>query len=546
MDRVLFAPPELPPLPPDVARDTERYSAWAREREAERARRPSAPHLELALVMLVRREDPAAISRTVERLRDQTSRRWSLTAVAESSRAPEVRAVVRGALPRRFGRRISVIDAPDGTTAAGLLDRALAARAGSPVALIFPGDVWAPDAVAVLGAALTPDTVAYADEDVLADDGAYEGPRLKPDWSPDFQRSYGYVGRPLALGASVAASVRGLGVAETQPIDRSCASSAGAAARRVLHVPEVLCHRSSPPPPAPIVAANSDVPTDTSVSIIVPFRDQPRFLRTCVDSVRAHSDGLRVELVLVDNGTTDPETCTLVERLADQTDVRVVRDARPFNWAELSNAGAQASNGDVLLFLNNDIEARRSGWLSALCAHALRPDVGAVGARLLYPDGRLQHCGVVVGLGGAAGHPLVGLPGTAPGYLDMAVATRECSAVTGACLATRRAVFEELNGFDESLGVDLNDVDFCLRAGTRGYRTLYEPAAELVHYESPSRGTAGGVGDLVRFIERWKGYITDGDRYLNPNLTRADPSCRLAGVREKEAWDQWYSTIATW
>ena len=546
MDRVLFAPPELPPLPPDVAQDTERYSAWVCAREAERIRRRPGAHLDLALIMLVTGDAAADIRRTIEGLRGQTSRRWTLTVAVAATRADEVGAIVRGTLRRAGARRTTVLGAPDGTTAAGLLDVALAARAGSGIALVFPGDVWAPDAVALLGAALAPDAMVYADEDVITDTGAYAGPRLKPGWSADFQLSSGYVGRPLAFGGAVAEAVRGLNVTDAAELERACASVAGATARRVRHLPEVLCHRSSPPSLPRIVATQTDVAAGTSVSIVIPFRDQPRFLRTCVDSVRATSDDLAVELVLVDNGTTDPETRTLVEVLAGEQDVRVVRDPRPFNWAQLSNAGAQAAHGDVLLFLNNDIEARRPGWLSALCAHACRPDVGAVGARLLYPDGRLQHCGVVVGLGGAAGHPLVGLPEHAHGYLNMAVATRECSAVTGACLATRRAVFDELQGFDESLGVDLNDVDYCLRAGAQGYRTLYAPTAELVHYESPSRGTAGGVGDLVRFIERWNGYITEGDRFLNPHLTRADPSCALAGLHEREAWNQWYSTIVAW
>ena len=197
------------------------------------------------------------------------------------------------------------------------------------------------------------------------------------------------------------------------------------------------------------------------------------------------------------------------------------------------------------MFLNNDIEAPAKDWLSALIAHALRPDVAAVGARLLYPDRRLQHCGLVVGLTGAAGHPLAGLPEDAVGYLNMATVTRECSAVTGACLATRREVFENLGGFDETLGIDLNDVDFCLRAGVEGYRTIYEPAAELIHYESPSRGTAGGVGDVLRFIDRWKDYIAQGDRYFNRHLTRADPSCGLASLEEEDAWNRWYSTLTT-
>jgi GT2 family glycosyltransferase len=125
----------------------------------------------------------------------------------------------------------------------------------------------------------------------------------------------------------------------------------------------------------------------------------------------------------------------------------------------------------------------------------------------------------------------------------MATAARECSAVTGACLATRRAIFEQLGGFDETLGVDLNDVDYCLRASAAGLRTLYEPAAELIHHESPSRGTAGGVGDVLKFVDRWKRYISAGDRYFNPHLTRADPSCGLAHPGEEDDWNRWYATL---
>ena len=140
-----------------------------------------------------------------------------------------------------------------------------------------------------------------------------------------------------------------------------------------------------------------------------------------------------------------------------------MHDPRPFNWAALNNAAAVSARGEVLVFLNNDIEARSAGWLDALVAQALRPSAGAVGARLLYPAGRVQHAGVVVGLGGAAGHALAGLPGDRPGYLGMAVLTRDVSSVTGACLATRREVFDRLGGFDEALGLDLNDIDYCLR-----------------------------------------------------------------------------------
>ncbi len=515
--------------------------------------------------------EPAAIRRTLQSVRRQRGG-WSLTVVTPEDRLPEIRALVHAGTALRNRRRVRVLGAGGPGTERELLGIGIEAGQGLPRALLFPGDVWAPDAVAQLSAALTPANVVYADEDELADDGLWTAPRLKPDFSPDFLLTSAYIGRPLAMGAEVADHLPRLVASGGAALEHECALAATAAAATVVHIPEVLCHRTEAAVPAVespsvrhVVEAlrrrkdDADVmtgagshgyrivrtaPSDLPVSILIPFRDEPRLLRACVDSIAATtSEHANVELVLIDNGSSDPETLTLVERLEERPDVHVLTDPRPFNWAALNNAGAREARGDVLLFLNNDIEAHRSGWLSALCAQALREDVGAAGARLLYPDRRLQHCGLVLGLTGAAGHVLAGLPEHDPGYLHMAALTRECSAVTGACLATRRAVFEALGGFDETLGVDLNDVDYCLRAARNGLRTIYEPAAELIHHESPSRGTAGGVGDVVQFIDRWKGYIAEGDRYLNRHLTRADPSCRLAGQGEKDDWNRWYATL---
>jgi GT2 family glycosyltransferase len=442
------------------------------------------------------------------------------------------------------------------------------------LALVFPGDVWARDAVKLLGASLTPNGIVYADEDVLAADGTYGSPRLKPDYSPDLLLASSYIGAPLAIGPNVTGQLERPTGTSPGAIEHELAIAASEVADSVHHVAEVLCHRSpwdaaelgTPAAAEQVRAAlkrrmdDGEVgagsipgtyrivrpsPADKSVSVLVPFRDQPRFLRTCVDSVTNTSQGDNVEFVLIDNGSTDPEVLTLLERLDARADVRVVADPRPFNWAALNNAAARIASGDVLLFLNNDIEALTPGWLNALVGHAYRPDVAAVGARLVYPDRRLQHCGVVVGLIGAAGHPLIGLREGEPGYMNMAVVTHECSAVTGACMATRHEVFDSLHGFDEALGVDLNDVDYCLRGHAAGYRTVYEPGAELIHHESPSRGTAGGAADILKFVERWQNYISAGDPYLNKNLTRSNASCGLASSEEKERWTQWYSTLGS-
>jgi O-antigen biosynthesis protein len=572
VERVLYAPRALPPLPPDVSQDPGPYAAWAPHHEEQRARRGRGTRRSnLRLVLPVADADPAAVLRTLQSVRRQRGG-WSLTVVAAEDRAPEIRSLVHSATALRDRRRVRLVAAGGAGSERDLLGVGIEASRGLPRALLFPGDVWAPDAVALLSASLTPTNVVYADEDELEADGTWGAPRFKPDFSPEFLLSSAYVGRPFAMGAEVADHLPRLVASGTTALEHECALAATEVADEVIHIPEVLCHRSGGTEqrtgPASIrhlqaaLVRRADeaavvvgprpgdyrivraARTGVSVSILIPFRDEPRLLRTCVDSIAATTRmHARVELVLIDNGSTDPETLTLVERLGDSPDARVLTDPRPFNWAALNNAAAREAQGDILLFLNNDIEAHRSGWLAPLCAQALRPDVGVAGARLLYPDRRLQHCGLVVGLTGAAGHVLGGLDEDEPGYLDMATAARECSAVTGACLATRREVFELLGGFDETLGVDLNDVDYCLRAGAQGLRTVYEPAAELIHHESPSRGTAGGVGDVVEFLDRWKEYISHGDRYLNPHLTRADPSCGLARPGEEDDWNRWYATV---
>jgi len=162
---------------------------------------------------------------------------------------------------------------------------------------------------------------------------------------------------------------------------------------------------------------------------------------------------------------------------------------------------------------------------------------------LLYPDGTIQHAGVVVGIGLGATHVQQGITGDKPGYLSLTTITRDVSAVTGACLMTPRAAFEAVGGFDANLPIAFNDIDYCLRMHRSGLRTLYEPAAELVHHESPSRGTAGDVSDIVRFVERWKASIIAGDPYLNPHLTRIDSSCALRGPGEEEWWQRWHDSL---
>lgn len=569
MQRVLFAPRTLPQLRPDVAQDPRAYDTWIRQREATRRTGRAAPpqHRVLHVVMVIDSQPPAHTLDSLRSLVAQTSSHWRLTIACRHQWRPHIEELTAAS---QIGGMVDVQGRHEAAEFEELFTAGLESAHGEDVAFISPGDVWAKDAVVQLASALPRNGVAYADEDCIDDEGNHVLPRLKPAFSPEYLLHADYVGRPLAISSAVAARLPAGSAAVDQARDHDLALRACEVADTVRHIPEVLCHRRIPPSPAPadspgstdhivaalarrgdratVVARRSTgtihihrTPSDVATaSLIIPFRDEPRFLRACIDSIDRTRGVVRPEYILVDNGSVQPETETLLERLAARPDVHILADDRPFNWAALNNVASAKATGDVLVFLNNDIEALAPGWLDALCAQLERPDVGVVGARLLYPGHRLQHCGVVIGLGGAAGHLFVGLGEDDPGYLAMAVTSRECSAVTGACLATRRAVFEGHGRFDESLGVDLNDIDYCFRVQRSGLRVLYESAAELLHHESPSRGTAGGVGDIVRFIDRWKASILAGDPYLNPHLTRVDSSCALRGPGEEEWWHRWH------
>ncbi len=575
---MLFAPQAPRPLRPDAASDLPAYRSWLTGREAARRAAPPAPAgggppagPEVTVLLGVgglpgSGPDPDALRRTLRSLAAQTTDRWHLSVSVLGQVGAATETVLDGELAALPAGRATLHTSPAGTAAAVALAAALEVSDRPACSFLDPGDVLAPDALALLATALVDADLAYGDEDGLDAGGMPVDPLLKPDWSPTLFLSWRYTGRPVALRVAPLVAAGGIRPV-TGDWEHDVLLRVTERTTRVAHVAEVLCHRLATPPRAPTSQAPAEGPDGQgavtaalerrgieagvrpgplsgtwrlerrlrgrpSVSAIVPFRDSTTLLRACVDSVTATTSGVDLELLLVDNGSVGLETLTLVEGLATRPGVTVRRDPRPFNWAALNNAAAAAAGGDVLLFLNDDVEARRAGWLEALVAQALRPDVGAAGARLLYPDGTVQHAGVALGLCGVSGHILAGLPGDRPGYLGMAVLARDVSAVTGACMATRRDVFERLEGFDESLGLDFNDLDYCLRARRRGLGVVYEPAAELVHHESPSRGTSGNVENAVAFVGRWADAIGAGDPFLNRNLTRTDFSAALAGPEE--------------
>lgn len=244
-------------------------------------------------------------------------------------------------------------------------------------------------------------------------------------------------------------------------------------------------------------------PAAPRVTVLIPTRDAVDVLRTAVESVLTKTAYANVEVLVLDNQSRDAATLLYLRDLETQGRARVLRYDAPFNYSAMNNLGVRESRGDLLAFLNNDIEVVHGTWLTELVSQALRPEVGVVGAKLLYPDGFVQHAGVVIGVGGVADHAFRLYPGDHPGPEGRLVVAQQCSAVTGACMVLRREVFERVGGFDEvELPVAFNDVDLCLKVRAQGLRVVWTPHARLVHHESYSRGSDHATWSKRRRAER--------------------------------------------
>ena len=427
--------------------------------------------------------------------------------------------------------------APTGDPAENL-NVLLAQARGEFVLPLPPGAVMRPHALLDLALTLACHPSAeliYADEDRI-EGGKRRDPRFKPAWSPDVLRAHDYIGSPVLLRT---ATVRALG---------GWRSDAGAAYRHdllkrvadrvapgtIVHLAKVLVHTADAEAP-PLTRPHYPLPSPPPrVSLIIPTRDNAALLETCIRSIRRHTRYPDYEIIIIDNSSVEDRTKRLFATLTADPAIRVLPRPEPFNFSKLNNSAVREATGSIIGLINNDIEATDDAWLDEMVSLAARPEIGCVGARLLYPDGRLQHGGIVLGLGGVAGHAHRFAPASEPGYLDRLRAVQNVSAVTAACLMVRKSVFEQVGGLDESLTVAFNDVDFCLKVRAAGYRNLWTPFATLVHHESVSRGSDVTPAKARRFADeyaamqkRW-GAALLYDPYYSPNLSydREDFSVR--------------------
>ncbi len=388
--------------------------------------------------------------------------------------------------------------------------------------------------------------LAYADEDRLPNAGPPENPWFKPEFSAMLAEQGVLLGRMLAVrpeGGDAAELIRRFADSGASPgaVARGIALAAGA--QGVVHVPHVLFHDAMPPlAPAALHAPPLPDPLPLA-SILIPTRDGWHLLGPCLESLkRTDWPADRLEVIVADNGSTDIETLEGIEAAERAGDIRVLRDPRPFNYAQLNNTAARASRGDLLVFLNNDTEVLDPAWLRKLAAFAMQPGAGAVGPKLLYEDGTVQHGGVVLGIQGVAAHAHLFLGAAEGGYHGLANLTHEVAAVTGACLAVPRAAFEAVGGLDETFRVAFNDIVLCLDLHASGRRNVYVAEPLLTHHESKTRGfddTPEKVGVLRRETQlAWKRHarLLRHDPFYSPNLSLEAQYQLAFAPRRRPAW----------
>ena len=525
-------------------------------------------HPLISVLMPVYNTPEKWLTQALDSVRAQVYPHWELCVADDCSTAPHVRAVLQRYASR--DSRIKLVFRPENGHICHASNSALETCAGEFTALLDHDDELSPDALYHVAWQILRHPEAslfFSDEDKIDEDGVRSDPYFKPGWNYDLLLSQNAVSHLGVFRTSLLRELGGFrpGFEGSQDWDLTLRAVAALPRHAVRHIPRVLYHwRTLPGSTATAITAKpyaeeagrraveqhvrrvhadatlQDLPgagwrvcwpipePAPRVSIIIPTHNRADLLRTLLDSLFQLTDYPQREVIVVDHASDDPATQTYLSNLvAQQADIRVVRAEGPFNWSRLNNLAVAQAQGSLLVFLNNDMEILEAGWLTELVRHASRPDVGAVGAALVYPTGQLQHAGVVLRMTGVAGHvyrrwqPQVETFGGGRPFL-----VREVTAVTGACLAVRAELFHQVGGFDEEyLPTNYNDIDFCLKLRSKGYRNIFTPFAKLVHQESVSRRAmeslstrkAEATAEARVVLERWPQEF-EGDAFYNPHF----------------------------
>ena len=520
----------------------------------------------ISVLMPVYNTDRRWLKAALQSVRDQMYPHWELCIADDASTDSRVGQILRDFQAKDSRIKVEFRRVNGHISAAS--NSALQLATGEFIALADHDDVLPAHALLAVVHELNrhPDAdLVYSDEDRIDESDRRFDPYFKPDFNVELFRGQNFISHLGVYRTDLVRRVGGFreGLEGSQDYDLAWRVVEQSSGDRIRHIPHVLYHWRAIAGSAALGTREKAYAHGTArraveehlartgvrgtcepalnatyhqrvryalpqppphVTIIIPTRDRVDLLSRCMSSVTGGSTYPDYDIIIVDNGSTEQQTCAYFDRLRADARVSILRIDEPFNFARLNNQAAAAARGDVLCFLNNDTEVITADWLEEMVSLACQDHVGAVGAMLYYPNNRIQHAGVILGIGGVASHAHKMLGRTAGGDHARAALTQAMSAVTAACLVVRKAVFTAAGGFDETLAIAFNDVDLCLRLGASGLRNVWTPFAELYHYESVSRGddtTAGRPGFLEEsrlMHERW-GDLLNADPYFNPNLS---------------------------
>ncbi|MCT7961051.1 glycosyltransferase family 2 protein [Laspinema sp. D1] len=520
----------------------------------------------ISIVMPVYNPPEPYLRMALESVISQIYPHWELCIADDASTADHVRPLLKEYAER--DERIKLMFREENGHISAASNSAIALATGDYIALLDHDDMLNADALYEMALCLNlhPDAdMIYSDEDKVDDSNMLRDPFFKPDWCPDSFLSRMYTCHLGLYRRAIVEEIGGFRIGYEGSQDYDFVLRFTEKTDKIYHIPKILYHWRIHPQSTASELENKNYAIDAAekaltealvrrgepgrviptpgghwivryhiqdyqrVTVIIPTRNLGSILNTCLTSIFEKTTYPNYEVLVIDNGSDEPETLELFSKWqAKEPDrFRCITYDVPFNFSKINNYAVTQAEGQYLLFLNNDTEVLDGEWMTAMVEQVQRPSIGAVGALLLYPDDSIQHAGVVLGLGGVAGHSHKHFPSQVPGYYYQLKTVNNYSAVTAACLMCRREVFESVGGFnEEDLSIAFNDVDLCLKMGEQGYRNLYLPHVVLYHYESKSRGFEDTPEKIARFSKeidymrhRWK-TIIDHDPCYSPNLTR--------------------------
>lgn len=549
------------------------YAKWRegdfltdKERQDQKKRKWKQP-VKISVLVPAYRTPESYLRQMIESVQAQTYENWELCIADGSGKEESLEKIVSQYAAKDSRIRYQLLDKNEGIS--GNTNAAIRMASGEYLAFFDHDDLLAEDALYEAARAIEEQKaeLIYTDEDkVRADLSEYFQPHFKPDYNPDLLCTNNYICHLVVVKKELADRVGGLRKEFDGAQDHDFLLRITERTDRIVHIPKVLYHwrihkASTADNPASKLYAyqagqkaisehlkrlgleaevsqtkdfgfyrvSYPVQGTPLVSIVIPNKDEKDTLKACLESIKEKTTYPSYEIVIVENNSQTSEIFEYYKEIDGKDGIRVVTWKEPFNYSKINNFGFQYAKGDYVICLNNDITVITPSWIEEMLGYCQRPGTGIVGVRLYFPDDTIQHAGIIVGMGGCAGSLFVGMNRKRTGYMHKAALVQDLSAVTAACMMVKREAFEAAGGFEESLAVAFNDVDFCLKVRRAGYLVVYNPYAELYHYESKTRGLEDSPEKQRRFqseIEymrcHWLDILKRGDPYYNRNFSLKD------------------------